>query len=90
MTDQARPEGLNLRDWLARVADLPGLGDVGVSQDEQRVLLELARIAAHQSERIAAPITTYLVGLSLAGRPPQERAAALQAFVSALDDQPAG
>jgi Domain of unknown function (DUF6457) len=90
MTDQARPEGLNLRAWLSRVADLPGLAEVTVSQDEQRVLLELARIAAHQSERIAAPITTYLVGLSLAGRTPQERAAALQAFVSALDDQPAG
>jgi Domain of unknown function (DUF6457) len=89
MTDQARPEGLNLRAWLARVATLPDLADVGVSPDEQRVLLELARIAAHQSERIAAPITTYLIGLALAGRAPQERAAALQAFVSALDDHPA-
>ncbi|MGH8981232.1 MAG: DUF6457 domain-containing protein [Acidimicrobiales bacterium] len=46
--------------WLARLA-----GELGVpvpSQDEMDALLGLAGIAAHASERTAAPLSTWLVG----------------------------
>jgi hypothetical protein len=48
------------REWIAAFAARLGV----TPPDEATVteLLELARIAAHDSERIAAPIACYLVG----------------------------
>jgi Domain of unknown function (DUF6457) len=57
-------------DWLteasARLAEQSGEGPVALelSQTEVDELLELARIAAHESgERTNAPLLCYLVGL---------------------------
>jgi Domain of unknown function (DUF6457) len=48
--------------WLADVSRKLG---VELTGDEQRALLELARVAAHTSgDRRNAPLVTYLVGLA--------------------------
>jgi Domain of unknown function (DUF6457) len=58
-------------DWLSsardRLAEASGAGReaLELSQAETDELLELARIAAHESgERINAPLLCYLVGLA--------------------------
>jgi hypothetical protein len=85
----ATPDGatLSLAEWMDRLrASL--VHEVGVdtslSAEEERHLLELARIAAHTSERIAAPLTTFVAGLSLAGLPSDARARRLRQLVAEL------
>jgi hypothetical protein len=63
---------------------LPG-APVGLSRDERDALLDLARVAAHTSERWTAPITTFLAGVALGDADPDVRAAALQRLVAALE-----
>lgn len=67
--------GVPVDDWLDRLRQaLASSRDVALSAAEQRELLDLARIAAHRSERIAAPLTTFLVGVALADLPSTQRA----------------
>ena len=55
------------RDALARKAGLPP-EQLELSEDDAAVLLDLARIAAHESgERTNAPLLCYLVGRAQAG-----------------------
>ena len=49
---------MNLHDWIDELCDIL---DVDTEVDEALVL-DLARDAAHNVERRAAPITTYLLG----------------------------
>ena len=49
---------MNLHDWIDELCDVL---DVEAEVDEALVL-DLARSAAHNVERKAAPITTYLLG----------------------------
>lgn len=58
-------------DWLLEARDRLAAGagqdpaSLGLSQEEVDELLELARIAAHESgERTNAPLLCYLVGLA--------------------------
>ncbi len=65
-------------DWVAAAcAELgidPALVDV-------RLVLDLARVAAHQIERPAAPLTAYVLGLAVAsGQSAGEAAARLTAL----------
>ena len=76
---------LNLPDWLAILRSRPELAAVTISPDEERAVLDLTRVAAHRSERVAAPITAFVCGLALSGRPPTERAALLRALAAALE-----
>lgn len=57
MSDAPTPTG---PEWLARFADL--LGTDAPDEAMLTTLLDLAGAAAHQSERIAAPIACYLAG----------------------------
>jgi type VI protein secretion system component VasK len=83
MTDAPAPN--DLEAWLDRLAaHLPPDIVAEAGTEERTALLDLARIAAHGSERIAAPITTYLAGVAFAGLPRPERLARLQALVAAL------
>lgn len=45
--------------------------DAGLSEDDQKALLDLARVVAHRVERRGAPLTTYLIGYAAgrSGRP---------------------
>ena len=71
MTD-AQPSAT---DWVASYAGL--LGVEPPTPDEIDALLELAAVAAHASERIAAPLACWLVGRTGMG-PAQALATARQ------------
>lgn len=84
--DATRPAAPDIDGWLERLREVlpPGaLDEIGPA--ERAALLDLARIAAHQSHRSAAPITTYVVGLTVAARPRAERLAAMRALITTLD-----
>ncbi len=51
---------MNAPNWLAAYADR--LGIPGPTKDELKAVLDLAGEAAHSSERIAAPVATWLAG----------------------------
>lgn len=48
------------QEWLANFADRLGLDEL--SQSDIDTLLDIASVAAHTSERLAAPLTCYLIG----------------------------
>jgi len=90
MTDSTPP--VDVEAWLARLSELLVVDPVDAADltdaagpAERAVLLDLARVAAHRSERIAAPITTFLAGVALAGLAPAERLARLRALLAALE-----
>ena len=53
---------MTAEEWLRMFADEIGVG--APTQDEMDEILRLAAVAAHASERIAAPIACYLAGTS--------------------------
>jgi hypothetical protein len=53
---------MTAEEWLRKFADEIGVG--APTQDEMDEILRLASVAAHASERIAAPIACYLAGTS--------------------------
>jgi len=61
---EPRPTGelMSADQWLDRYATLLGID--APTADEVDSLLELAGIAAHASERVAAPITCWMVAQS--------------------------
>lgn len=59
---------MNATEWLAAYAERLGVDPP--TTDEMNTLLELAGVAAHASERIAAPIACWMT--ARAGRSPAE------------------
>jgi hypothetical protein len=57
-----------MNEWLQEVIKALNLGEVtqGVSDSDLKAILDGARHAAHQVERPAAPVTTYLMGMAVA------------------------
>jgi len=81
---------VNLHDWIDELCDAL---DIEVEVDEALVL-DLARIAAHNVQRPAAPITTYLLGYAAASHAAdplrtEQLAGAATALADAWD-RPAG
>jgi hypothetical protein len=74
-----------LEQFLERVRSLLGPNPPSVGAGEVEAILELARVAAHSSERRAAPVTTYLAGLVLGGAAPQAREAFIDDLVVKLE-----
>lgn len=74
MTDD---QHINLQAWLE---DLARALDLGLTIDEEslHIVLDLARDAAHEVLRPAAPLTTFLVGVAV-GRGASLGAAAAKA-----------
>ena len=68
-------------DWCARYAE--ALGTEALDTDDVEALLELAGIAAHASERTAAPISCFLA--AAAGRSPVEALEAGRRLAAALE-----
>ena len=52
--------------WIDEFA--AALGVEPLAPEERRLLLDLARRVAHGTERVNAPLASYLVGRSVAGR----------------------
>jgi hypothetical protein len=80
---------VNLHDWIDELCDVL---DIEVDIDEA-VVLDLARDAAHNVERPAAPITTFLLGYAAAasdGDPAElERLAGMATTLAKRWDRPA-
>ena len=76
---------MTLAEWLDRLrTELGSDPRLVLSAGEERLLLDLARVAAHSSERVAAPLTTFLAGVALGELPPAEREERLRALTEAL------
>lgn len=56
---------MNLTEWLAALSARLGTEDIDLDADTVRTLLDLARDSAHGVERVAAPLTTFLVGVAV-------------------------
>lgn len=76
-----------LTAWLERLlALLPPDRVDGVAPAEQAAVLDLARVAAHTSERLAAPISAFAAGIAFADLTPDERATRLRDLVRELEN----
>jgi hypothetical protein len=75
---------MELDEWLRTVAEELQVGDVPLDDDAIHTLLDLARDAAHQIDRPAAPLTAFLVGVAV-GRGAALGSAAATATSLALD-----
>lgn len=67
---------MSLEAWVAVLAQEVGTDDLQLDDDAIHTLLDLARDAAHQVERPAAPLTTFLVGVAVGRGAPLGEAAA--------------
>ena len=72
-------------EWLNRFA--AELGVDAPTEEEAAVLLELAGVAAHSSERTAAPLTCWLS--ARAGMAPADALAVAERLASEDGDRPA-
>lgn len=81
---------MNLHDWIDELCDVLDLE----TEVDEGLILDLARAAAHNVERPAAPITTYLLGFAAgAGNASPEAIEILAAKAQLLADgwdRPAG
>jgi hypothetical protein len=84
MSDE--PTAMTLDEWIERLRRALGPGDPGIELglEEREALLELTRVAAHASERIAAPFTAFLVGAALGELAQEERVARIRALTEGL------
>jgi len=55
----------DLNSWLDTVSSELGIADVELDNNDIHTLLDLARDSAHEVERLAAPLTSYLVGVAV-------------------------
>jgi hypothetical protein len=84
--DPSRSDQVDVEAWLEELGTLLPAGTLEEAGPEERAaLLDLARIAAHRSQRWAAPISTYLVGIAFAPLPRAERLDRIRALVAQLD-----
>ena len=70
--------GCSGRDWIEKFAEK--LGTFPPSEIEMGALLDLAGVAAHDSERLAAPLACWLI--AKAGVSPSEGLKLAEALVS--------
>jgi len=56
---------MELKQWLTTLSAGLQTTDVPLDEDAVHILLDLARDSAHEVERVAAPLTTFLVGIAV-------------------------
>jgi len=76
-------------EWLAALSAEIGTEDILLDDEAMHIVLDLARDAAHEIERPAAPLTAFLVGVAV-GRGQSLGAAAARATQLILHSGPAG
>lgn len=89
MTEESQ---VTLQDWVDILSEKVG-AEYTVDEESMHIILDLARDAAHEIERPAAPLTTFLVGVAV-GRGESLGAVAARATELALargtdQDEPA-
>jgi Domain of unknown function (DUF6457) len=67
---------MELKQWLTTLSAELGTNDVAIDDAAVTTLLDLARDSAHEVERVAAPLTTFLVGIAVGRGAPLGTAAA--------------
>jgi hypothetical protein len=77
---------MELKQWLETLSAELGTSDVTMDDNAVSILLELARDSAHEVERVAAPLTTFLVGIAV-GRGGTLSAAAATATKLLMNDE---
>ena len=75
-----------LSSWLNTVSSELGIADVELDNNDIHILLDLARDSAHEVERLAAPLTSYLVGVAV-GRGASLGSVAAKITALALSDE---
>lgn len=80
---------MDLDSWLARCASELKIDDIPLSAETVGLLLDLARDAAHTVGRQSAPLTTFLVGVTV-GRGVTIDAATAKATALLLGEQASG
>jgi Domain of unknown function (DUF6457) len=70
-------------DWLNKAAEVTGRPELNLNAEQQALVLDLAREAAHGVARPAAPLTTFLAGYALGAEGGLDRLAALVFDLSA-------
>ena len=78
----------DLSTWLDRVATELGIDDAALDNNSIHILLDLARDCAHEVERTAAPLTTFLVGVAVGRGVDTLGGAAAKVTELALSDDP--
>jgi Domain of unknown function (DUF6457) len=76
-----------MEEFIEKVRSLLGPAAPAVGEGEIEAVLEVARVAAHSSERRAAPVTAYLIGMAVAGAAPEAREAFIDDLVVKLEAQ---
>lgn len=56
---------MELKQWLTTLSAELETSDVTLDDDAIHTLLDLARDSAHEVERPAAPLTTFLIGVAV-------------------------
>ena len=77
---------MELKHWLTTLSAELGTSDVTMDDDAVTTLLDLARDSAHEVERVAAPLTTFLVGVAV-GRGAALNGAAAAATTLLMNDE---
>jgi hypothetical protein len=80
---------MDIDDWLRRLSAELDVADVALDDHTRHTVLDLARDAAHEVERAAAPLSTFLVGVAVGrGQTLDGAAAKLTALALAPIDEP--
>lgn len=79
---------MELKQWLTTLSAELATSDVTMDDNTVRIVLDLARDSAHEVERVAAPLTTFLVGIAV-GRGAALSTAAATATSLLLNDEAA-
>ncbi len=79
---------MELKQWLTTLSAELATSDVTMDDNAVRIVLDLARDSAHEVERVAAPLTTFLVGIAV-GRGAALSTAAATATSLLLNDEAA-
>jgi Domain of unknown function (DUF6457) len=79
---------MELKQWLTTLSAELETSDVTLDDDAIHTLLDLARDSAHEVERLAAPLTTFLIGVAV-GRGATLGSAAAAATEQLMNDDAA-
>jgi Domain of unknown function (DUF6457) len=78
---------MELKQWLTALSVELEISDVTLDEEAVHTLLDLARDSAHEVERIAAPLSTFLVGIAV-GRGATLARTAATATALLMNDNP--
>lgn len=78
---------MQAQHWLEELrTELPATAPA-VTDDEVEALLDLARVAAHTSERWTAPVSTFMAGVAFADLSPDHRTARIRELTGRLEQE---